>query len=47
MRVCRNPDVKCAVVERYNGTLKSNLYKWFTRNHTYRYVDVLHKSGTG
>jgi transposase InsO family protein len=27
MRVCRNPDVKCAIVERFNKTLKSKLYK--------------------
>jgi transposase InsO family protein len=30
MRVCRNPDVKCAIVERFNMTSKSKLYKWFT-----------------
>jgi glycerol dehydrogenase-like iron-containing ADH family enzyme len=29
MRVCRNPDVKCGIVERINRTLKSKLYKWF------------------
>jgi transposase InsO family protein len=35
MRVCRNPDVKCAIVERFNRTLKSKLYKWFTLKNTY------------
>jgi len=47
MRVCRNSDVKCAVMERFKRTLKSKLYKWFTRNNTYRYVDVLDKYVTG
>jgi transposase InsO family protein len=27
MRVCRNPDVECAIVERFSRTLKSKLYK--------------------
>jgi hypothetical protein len=43
MRVCRNPDVKCAVMERFNRTLKTKLYKCFTTNNTYRYVDLLDK----
>ena len=36
MRLCRNPDVKCTVVEFFNRTLKFKLCKWFTRNNTYR-----------
>jgi hypothetical protein len=36
MRVCRNPEVKCAIVERFNRTLKSKLYKWITWKITYR-----------
>jgi hypothetical protein len=32
MIFCRNPDVKCSIVERFNRTLKSKLYKWFTRS---------------
>jgi hypothetical protein len=47
MRVCRNPDVKCAIVERFNRTLKSKLFKWFTRTNSYRYVDVLDNFITG
>jgi hypothetical protein len=43
MRLFTNPDGKCAIVERFNMTLKSKLYNWFTRNKTYRYVDVLDK----
>jgi transposase InsO family protein len=46
-RVCRNPDVKCAVAERFNRTLKTKLYKWFTRNNTYRYVEVLENVVSG
>lgn len=41
MRVCCNPDLKCAFVERFNGTLKSKMYIWFTRNNTHRYFDLL------
>jgi hypothetical protein len=47
MRVCRIPDEKCAIVERFNRTLKSKLYKWFKRTNSYRYVDVLDKFITG
>ena len=36
-----SPDVKCAIVERYIRTLKSRLWKWFTKHKTLRYVGVL------
>ena len=39
--VCRNPDVKCAVVERVHRTLRNKLYRYFTYKNTYRFVDVL------
>ena len=42
-QVCRNPDVKCAVIERYNRTLKTRMYKYFTYRNTYRFIDVLDK----
>ena len=42
-QVCRNPDVKCAVVEGVNRTLRNKLYRYFTYKNTYRYIDVLHK----
>jgi hypothetical protein len=47
MRVCRNPDVKCVIVERFNRTLTFKLYKWFTWKNTHRYVDVLEKFVSG
>lgn len=34
-------EYKASVVERFNRTLKSRLYKIFTRNNSYRYVNVL------
>ena len=43
MRVCRDPDVKYVFMKRFNNTLKFKLYHWFTRNITYRYLDVLVK----
>ena len=39
--VCRNPDVKCAVVERVHRTLRNKMYRYFTYKNTYRFVDVL------
>jgi len=42
-QVCRNPDVKCAVVERLNRTLRDKLYRYFTYKNTYRYIDALPK----
>jgi hypothetical protein len=42
-QVCRNPDVKCTVVERVHRTIREKLYKYFTYKNTYRYVDVLPK----
>ena len=38
-----NQDVKCAVVERFNRTLKGRMYKYFTAYGTRRYIDVLEK----
>jgi hypothetical protein len=39
--VCRNPDVKCAVIERVHRTIRDRLFKYFTYKNTYRHVDVL------
>ena len=36
-----SPDVKCAIAERWIRTLKSRIWKFFTRNKTQRYIDVL------
>jgi hypothetical protein len=46
-QVCRNPDVKCSVVERVNKTLRDKMYKYFNYKNTYRYIDVLPKFVTG
>jgi len=42
-QVCRNPDVKCSVVEHAHRTIRDRLYKYFTYKNTYRYIDVLPK----
>jgi transposase len=42
-QVCRNPDVKCSVVERVNRTLRDKLYRYFTYKNTYRFIHVLPK----
>ena len=36
-----NEDMKAAVVERFNRTLKTKMYRYFTARNTRRYVDVL------
>lgn len=36
-----NPDVKCAIVERFNRTLKSRMYRYFTSKGTRKFTDVL------
>lgn len=40
-RVAQNPDVKAAVVERFNRTLKEKMFRYFTYKNTKRYIDVL------
>jgi len=40
-RTTESPDVKAASVERYNRTLKTRLWKYFTNRKTYRYLNVL------
>ena len=36
-----NEDLKAAVVERFNRTLKSKMFRYFTYKNTRRYIDVL------
>jgi hypothetical protein len=36
-----NSDFKAAVVERFNRTLKSHMWRYFTKNNTRRYMEVL------
>jgi hypothetical protein len=42
-----NPDIKGAVIERFNKSLKTRMYKYFTKNNTYRYLDVINTLLTG
>ena len=36
-----NEDVKCSIVERFNRTLKTRMWRYFTYAKTLRYIDVL------
>ena len=36
-----NDDVKCALAERFNSSLQSKLYRYFTWKNTYRWIDIL------
>jgi hypothetical protein len=40
-QVCKNPDIKCTAVERAHRTIRDKLYRHFTHNNTYKYIDVL------
>lgn len=42
-RVARNPDIKAAVVERLNRTIRERMWRYFTRNNTKRYIDIVQK----
>ena len=42
-QVCKNPDVKCAVVERAHRTIGNRLYRYITFRNTYSYIDLLPK----
>ena len=39
--VSENDDIKCAVVERFNRTLKERLWRYFEKNNTRHYLRVL------
>jgi hypothetical protein len=41
--VCRNPDVKCAVVERAHRTIRNRIFRYFTFSNSHRYIDFLPK----
>jgi L-rhamnose mutarotase len=36
-----NDEIKAALVERFNRTLKSRLFRYMTRSHTKRWIDVI------
>ena len=42
-----NNEVKASLVERFNRTMKTRMYKYFTANNTRRYVEVLPKLVSG
>jgi len=42
-QVCRNPDVKCSIIERAQRTICDRLYKYFNYKISWKYIDVLSK----
>ena len=46
-RVTRNSNVKAAIVERFNRTLKGKMWRYFTYKNSKRYIDVLQDLVTG
>lgn len=39
--VSENDDIKCAIVERWNRTMKERLWRYFTKHNTHHYLKVL------
>ena len=37
----KNRDIKCSIVERFNRTMKTKIWKHFSKTRSYRYIDVL------
>jgi hypothetical protein len=37
----QNDDIKASIAERFNRTLKTKMWKYFTHRNTYKYVDIL------
>ena len=37
----QNEDIKASVIERFNKTLKNKLFRYFMRQETYKFIDVL------
>jgi hypothetical protein len=46
-QVCKNPDIKCSVIERAHRTIRDKLYRYFTHKNTYKSIDVLPDFVTG
>ena len=38
-----NPETKASILERFQRTLKTRMWKYFTHHRTLRYVDILPK----
>lgn len=36
-----NPDIKASIVERFQRTLKTKMWRYFTHKNTYKYIDIL------
>ena len=41
--VMYSPDLHAGVVERANRTIKERLYRYFTQNDTFRWVNIIEK----
>jgi hypothetical protein len=43
VQICKNPDIKCSVVEMVHRTIRDKLYKFFMHKNAHRFVDVIPK----
>jgi len=37
----QNDDIKCAIIERFNRTLKGRMYRYFTEKRTKKWIDII------
>ena len=47
LHTTHNPDIKGSIIARFNRTLKIRMYKYFTKNNTYHYLNVINNLLTG
>jgi len=39
----QNDDIKCAIIERFNRTIKGRMYRYFTEKKTRKWIDIIDK----
>jgi hypothetical protein len=43
LQICKNPDIKCSIIERAHRTIRDKLFKYSTFKNTYKFINVLPK----
>jgi hypothetical protein len=46
-QICKNPDVKCSIIEQAQRTIRERLNKYFIYKNSCRFIDILRKFITG
>ena len=40
-QICKNPDIKCSVIERAHCTIRDKLFKYFIFKNTYKFINKI------